>query len=100
MSTVQADKIGFNDKRNQMKCRSGCGACCIAPSISSPIPGMPNGKPAGTRCIHLTDNFNCGIYNQPDRPEVCDKFQADLAVCGIDREEALMLLSMLEEGSL
>jgi len=25
-------------------CRSGCGACCIAPSISSPIPGMPNGK--------------------------------------------------------
>ncbi|HNV09555.1 MAG TPA: YkgJ family cysteine cluster protein, partial [Dokdonella sp.] len=29
-----------------MSCRSGCGACCIAPSISSPIPGMPNGKPA------------------------------------------------------
>ncbi|MCC6439509.1 MAG: YkgJ family cysteine cluster protein, partial [Rhodanobacteraceae bacterium] len=26
-----------------MSCRSGCGACCIAPSISSPIPGMPNG---------------------------------------------------------
>lgn len=24
-----------------MDCRSGCGACCIAPSISSPIPGMP-----------------------------------------------------------
>ncbi|MBV6674737.1 YkgJ family cysteine cluster protein, partial [Klebsiella pneumoniae] len=24
-----------------MECRTDCGACCIAPSISSPIPGMP-----------------------------------------------------------
>ncbi|MEX0982490.1 MAG: YkgJ family cysteine cluster protein [Bacteroidales bacterium] len=83
-----------------MKCRFGCGACCIAPSISSPIPGMPNGKPAGTRCIHLTDDFNCSIYNHTDRPEVCDKFKADPAVCGVEREEAIILLSMLEEGSL
>ena len=30
-----------------MDCRAGCGACCIALSISSPIPGMPAGKPAG-----------------------------------------------------
>ncbi|HCR8272553.1 TPA: YkgJ family cysteine cluster protein, partial [Shigella flexneri] len=22
-----------------MECRPGCGACCTAPSISSPIPG-------------------------------------------------------------
>jgi Fe-S-cluster containining protein len=27
-----------------LACRSGCGACCIAPSISSAIPGMPQGK--------------------------------------------------------
>lgn len=27
-----------------MDCRPGCGACCIAPSITSPIPGMPHGK--------------------------------------------------------
>lgn len=27
-----------------LDCRSGCGACCIAPSISSPIPGMPDGN--------------------------------------------------------
>ena len=32
-----------------MECRSSCGACCIAPSINSPIPGMPHGKPAGVR---------------------------------------------------
>ncbi len=79
-----------------MECRSGCGACCIAPSISSPIPGMPEGKPAGTRCIHLTGDYNCGIYKHPDRPEVCDKFQADPDVCGINRKEALILLSVLE----
>ncbi|HLV28200.1 MAG TPA: YkgJ family cysteine cluster protein, partial [Burkholderiaceae bacterium] len=29
-----------------MDCRPHCGACCTAPSISSPIPGMPQGKPA------------------------------------------------------
>lgn len=81
-----------------MDCRSHCGACCIAPSISSPIPGMPNGKPAGVRCIHLTGDLRCGIYNSPDRPQVCDRFQADPAVCGENREEALSLLSMLEEG--
>lgn len=32
---------------NTFECRPGCGACCIAPSISSPIPGMPEGKAAG-----------------------------------------------------
>lgn len=80
-----------------MECRIGCGACCIAPSISSPIPGMPDGKPAGVRCIHLTVDYTCGIYESHDRPEVCDKFQADPAVCGESREEALELLSMLEE---
>jgi len=83
---------------DKMKCRVGCGACCIAPSISSAIPGMPDGKPAGTRCIHLTEDYTCGIYNDPGRPEVCDRFQADPAVCGESREEALILLSSLEEG--
>ncbi|HVK38365.1 MAG TPA: YkgJ family cysteine cluster protein, partial [Candidatus Kapabacteria bacterium] len=37
-----------------MTCRDGCGACCIAPSITSPIPGMPDGKPAGVRCVQLS----------------------------------------------
>ncbi len=47
-----------------MDCRSDCGACCIAPSISSPIPGMPLGKPANTRCVHLDDNMRCGIFTR------------------------------------
>ncbi|MCF8334453.1 MAG: YkgJ family cysteine cluster protein [Bacteroidales bacterium] len=79
-----------------MECRIGCGACCIAPSISSPIPGMPNGKPAGMPCVHLTEDYKCGLFNHPDRPEVCNNFQADREVCGYSREEALKLLTELE----
>jgi Fe-S-cluster containining protein len=77
-----------------MECRSNCGACCIAPSISSPIPGMPQGKPAGVRCIHLKDDFSCGIYER--RPKVCRDFKAEEAVCGRNRDEALTILRQLE----
>ena len=79
-----------------MKCRELCGACCIMPSISSSIPGMPKGKPAGARCIHLTDNLKCAIYDSPDRPSVCDGFKADILVCGNSRNEALKILAGLE----
>ena len=81
-----------------MKCREKCGACCIAPSISSPIPGMPDGKPAGVTCIHLSADYRCQIFDDPQRPEVCDQFKAEPEVCGTSRDEALMLLSSLEQG--
>ncbi|MEZ5000043.1 MAG: YkgJ family cysteine cluster protein [Bacteroidales bacterium] len=81
-----------------MECRKGCGACCIAPSISSPIPGMPGGKPAGVRCIHLDDNLMCAIFDHPDRPEVCRIFRAEPEICGESRDEALKILSDLESG--
>ena len=48
-----------------MKCRKLCGSCCIAPSINSPLPGMPNGKPAGVPCVNLDENFLCRIFNDP-----------------------------------
>ncbi|MGQ1889836.1 YkgJ family cysteine cluster protein [Thermophagus sp. OGC60D27] len=79
-----------------MKCRPGCGACCIAPSISSPIPGMPNGKPAGVPCIHLTDDFQCAIFHSPDRPAVCAGFMPEEIICGKDRLDALKILAELE----
>jgi Fe-S-cluster containining protein len=79
-----------------MKCRPECGACCIAPSISSAIPGMPDGKPAGTRCIHLTNDYRCAIFNHPDRPRVCSDFQAEELFCGNSRSEALAILSEME----
>ncbi|MCZ2986496.1 YkgJ family cysteine cluster protein, partial [Acinetobacter baumannii] len=72
-----------------MKCREGCGACCIAPSISSPLPGMPNGKPAGERCLHLSVEQLCQLFGQPERPAVCSDFKADLEVCGNDQADAI-----------
>lgn len=69
-------------------CRPNCGACCIAVSISSPIPGMPEGKPAGVRCIHLNENRLCNLYGKPERPQVCVDFQFSEAFCGSNREEA------------
>lgn len=80
-----------------MECRAGCGACCIAPSISSPLPGMPQGKKAGERCLHLTDEHLCAIFLHPERPVVCAEFQADRECCGESREQALRLLTELEQ---
>ncbi|MGV8826747.1 MAG: YkgJ family cysteine cluster protein [Breznakibacter sp.] len=79
-----------------MNCRTNCGACCIAPSISSPIPGMPKGKAAGVRCIHLTHDLGCAIFHSPDRPKVCGGFKAEPLFCGTNRTEALAILSQLE----
>jgi Fe-S-cluster containining protein len=79
-----------------MQCRIGCGACCIAPSISSPIPGMPNGKPAGVRCVQLTPDNRCLLYGRPDRPEVCVRLRATEDMCGYANEEAFIRLAELE----
>lgn len=63
-------------------CRAGCGACCIAPSISSAIPGMPDGKPAGVRCVQLTADNQCAIFGDPRRPAVCASLRATVEMCG------------------
>ncbi|WP_346798434.1 YkgJ family cysteine cluster protein [Halomonas sp. Bachu 37] len=77
-------------------CRPGCGACCIAPSISSAIPGMPEGKPAGVRCVQLDANNLCRLFGRADRPAVCERFGFDPHVCGTDRYQAIRILSELE----
>lgn len=79
-----------------MECRIGCGACCIAPSISSPIPGMPNGKPAGVRCIQLTPDNRCAIFGQPERPAVCANLRPNPEMCGNNQGEAMIYLEELE----
>ncbi len=78
-------------------CRAGCGACCIALSISSPIPGMPEGKPAGVRCVQLTPDNLCRLYGSPERPAVCVNLRPSPEMCGDSSEEALAWLSSLEE---
>jgi Fe-S-cluster containining protein len=84
---------------DDMDCRSGCGACCIAPSISSPIPGMPNGKPAGVRCAQLADDYRCRIFGRPERPAVCVSLRPNRSMCGDDRDTALRFLAALESAT-
>ncbi len=80
-------------------CRAGCGACCIAVSMSSPIPGMPRGKPAGERCVQLTTDGRCRLFGDPRRPAVCAALQPSLEMCGTNREEALVYLAALEAAT-
>jgi len=79
-----------------MECRSGCGACCITPSISSPIPGMPHGKPAGIPCVQLLDDYRCALFGKAERPAVCRTLRPSSAMCGADRDAALAMLEALE----
>ncbi|HCQ7754035.1 YkgJ family cysteine cluster protein [Citrobacter sp. 50677481] len=79
-----------------MECRPDCGACCTAPSISSPIPGMPNGKPANTPCVQLDARLRCKIFDSPQRPKVCAGLQPDAEMCGRSREQAMTYLIELE----
>lgn len=80
-------------------CRPGCGACCIAPSISSPIPGMPNGKPAGVRCVQLTEDNLCKLFGHPERPAVCVGLRPGVEMCRESAGEAMVYLSQLEAST-
>jgi len=80
-------------------CRTGCGACCIAPSISSPIPGMPHGKPAGIPCVQLLPDYRCALFGRPERPAVCASLRPTDEMCGANRIEALAYLTALERAT-
>ena len=79
-----------------MNCRSDCGACCIAPSITSPIPGMPHGKPAGERCVQLLPDLRCSLFGKPERPAFCASLRPTEEMCGTSTAEALAGLAALE----
>ena len=61
------------------------------------MPGMPEGKPAGVRCIHLDDNHLCRLHGRPERPAFCRGWQPDPAVCGNTFQEAMANIAALEE---
>lgn len=82
-----------------MDCRLGCGACCIAPSISSAIPGMENGKKAGERCIQLNEDNLCKLFQNPLRPQVCSDFKACEWICSDNNEAAFITLTELESST-
>lgn len=73
-----------------MECRPGCGACCIAPSISS------LDKAAGRPCSHLLDDYRCAVFGTAERPACCSGLRPSLEMCGETREYALAWLAELE----
>ena len=96
-SNLSSTSILKGESPQWMECRAGCGACCIAISISSPIPGMPNGKLAGVRCVNLSSDNRCTIFGKPERPRVCLGFRAERLFCGDTNQEAMEILSTLEK---
>ena len=83
-----------------MDCRAHCGACCTAPSITSPIPGMPHGKPAGMPCVQLDDDYRCRLFGRPERPAFCASLRPSMDMCGNSRGEAMETLALLERMTL
>lgn len=81
-------------------CRAMCAACCIAPSISTPIPQLdgrpPQPKPAGVPCVQLDEHLRCRLFGRPERPAVCGSLQPDTEMCGPNRSHALRWLEKLE----
>jgi hypothetical protein len=76
-----------------MECRPNCAACCIIPSISS------LNKPAFEPCQHLTDDLRCSIFGKPERPKACAAFAPEPDFCGDNREQAIQILTLVEEST-
>jgi len=57
---------------------------------------MPHGKPAGVRCVQLTDDNRCRLFGRAERPAVCVGLRPNPEMCGQTKEEALRFLYHLE----
>lgn len=57
---------------------------------------MPEGKPAGQRCIQLDESNRCKIFFDPARPRVCASLQPEPEMCGQSREQAIAWLARLD----
>jgi hypothetical protein len=57
---------------------------------------MPEGKPAGVRCVQLGEDLRCMIFGLPSRPACCSGLQPQPEMCGTSREEAIAWLTRLE----
>jgi len=57
---------------------------------------MPQGKPAGVRCIQLDSENRCRIFGQADRPAVCSSLPPSPTMCGNSALQALHYLEKLE----
>lgn len=57
---------------------------------------MPQGKPAGERCVQLSADNRCMIFGLPERPAVCASLRPTEEMCGSTNAEALATLTVLE----
>jgi hypothetical protein len=57
---------------------------------------MPNGKPAGVRCVQLDERNGCKIFGQPGRPAVCGSLQPSQEMCADSAAQAMFFLGELE----
>lgn len=60
---------------------------------------MPNGKPAGVRCVQLDDANRCRVFGRPERPAFCGGLQPSAEMCGESREYAMLWLAALERAT-
>lgn len=60
---------------------------------------MPNGKPAGVRCVQLTEDFRCAVFGKPERPVFCGGLKPSPEMCGETREHAVLWLDKLERDT-
>lgn len=58
---------------------------------------MPDGKPAGVRCIQLDEQDRCKIFGRPERPSVCGSLQPSELMCGTSRKQAMRWLGWMEQ---
>lgn len=57
---------------------------------------MPQGKPAGVRCVQLDEANRCRLFGRPERPAVCSGLRPSAEMCGPSDEHALLFLAELE----
>lgn len=60
---------------------------------------MPEGKPAGVRCVQLDEQDRCRLFGRPERPAVCVSLRPTPAMCGGNREQAMAILTWLESAT-
>jgi Fe-S-cluster containining protein len=58
---------------------------------------MENGKPAGVRCVQLSDDNRCRIFGSDQRPAVCSSLRPTDEMCGTSASEAMQRLSEWEQ---
>jgi uncharacterized protein len=60
---------------------------------------MPQGKPAGVRCVQLDEANRCRLFCRPERPAFCRGLQPSQDMCGHTREQAMAWIASLERAT-